>query len=178
MGGKSVPLFFTSAQQMNAQLPSTVSSGNLSAQLNREGFSAGTFFLTVADTAPGIFSTTQHGSGPGAILNATTFAAISTVNPAKAGSFVAVFCSGLGKVSNAPADGAAASSSPLSTTLQQPTVTIGGQNATVSFSGLASGFVGLYQVNVQVPSGLAPGAYPLILTIGAAPSNSVTISVN
>ena len=36
----------------------------------------------------------------------------------------------------------------------QPTVTIGGMNATVQFAGLTAGFVGLYQVNAVVPSGV------------------------
>jgi uncharacterized protein (TIGR03437 family) len=63
-------------------------------------------------------------------------------------------------------------------TLTQPTVTIGGRNADVSFSGLAPGFVGLYQVNVKVPDGAAPGnAVPVVLTIGGATSNTATIAI-
>ena len=59
-----------------------------------------------------------------------------------------------------------------------PTVTIGGVSATVSFSGLAPGFVGLYQVNVTVPDNAPMGdAVPVILNIGGATSNTVTIAV-
>jgi uncharacterized protein (TIGR03437 family) len=56
-------------------------------------------------------------------------------------------------------------------------VTIGGVNAPVSFSSLAPGFVGLYQVNAEVPSGLATGNQPVILSIGANSSNSVLLPV-
>jgi uncharacterized protein (TIGR03437 family) len=57
-------------------------------------------------------------------------------------------------------------------------VTIGGVPAPVSFAGLAPGFVGLYQVNVQVPQGVAAGdAVPVVLSTGAIVSNAVTISV-
>jgi len=49
--------------------------------------------------------------------------------------------------------------------------------APVIFAGLAPGYVGLYQVNVQVPEGVAAGdAVPVILSTGAV-SNAVTISV-
>jgi uncharacterized protein (TIGR03437 family) len=59
-----------------------------------------------------------------------------------------------------------------------PTVTIGGIAAPVSFSGLAPGAVGLYQVNVRVPASAASGpAVPLILSIGGVISNTVTIAV-
>jgi adhesin/invasin len=59
-----------------------------------------------------------------------------------------------------------------------PTVTIGGSAAAVTFSGLAPGFVGLNQVNAQVPANIAPGnAVPLSLTINGAVSNTVTIAV-
>ncbi len=48
----------------------------------------------------------------------------------------------------------------------------------MTFSGLAPGFVGLYQVNAQVPENAATGdAVPLILTIGGATSNTVTVAV-
>jgi hypothetical protein len=54
-------------------------------------------------------------------------------------------------------------------------------NAPVQFSGLAPGFVGLYQVNVQIPAGAMSGSIvPLQITFAAGagrPSNIVTIAV-
>ena len=89
-----------------------------------------------------------------------------------------MFCTGLGEVTNRPAGGAPAPSNPLSITTTTPKVTIGGVPAPVTFSGLAPGFVGLYQVNAQVPENAATGdAVPLILTIGGATSNTVTVAV-
>ena len=43
--------------------------------------------------------------------------------------------------------------------------------------GLAPGFVGLYQVNAQVPDGLAPGLTPLLISVNLAHSNEVKILV-
>ncbi len=85
---------------------------------------------------------------------------------------------GLGAVRNTPQTGAAAGASPLSTLIANSGVTIGNVSAPVSFAGLAPGFVGLYQVNVQVPQGVAAGDnVPVTLFVGTTVSNTVTISV-
>jgi uncharacterized protein (TIGR03437 family) len=56
-------------------------------------------------------------------------------------------------------------------------VTIGGQPAAVLFAGLTPGLIALLQLDVTVPSGLATGNYPMIVTIGGQVSNSATVSV-
>ena len=79
-------------------------------------------------------------------------------------------------MSPAVADGAPApASAPVLTS--SVSVTIGSEHATVSFAGLAPGFVGLVQLNIVVPSGLATGDYPLTVTIAGESSNPGTISV-
>ena len=45
-------------------------------------------------------------------------------------------------------------------------VSIGGQPATVEYSGLAPGFVGLYQFNVVVPNIVANDKTPLTFNLG------------
>jgi uncharacterized protein (TIGR03437 family) len=57
-------------------------------------------------------------------------------------------------------------------------VTIGAVKAKVSFSGLAPGFVGLYQVNAVVPAGLASGNQPVVITVGGAKSNSTLLPIH
>ena len=50
--------------------------------------------------------------------------------------------------------------------------------ATVTFSGLAPEFVGLYQVNAQVPANAPTSdAVPVVLSIGGVTSNAVTIAI-
>ena len=81
-------------------------------------------------------------------------------------------------MTNQPATGAPAPTSPLAQTTHTVTVTIGSVVADVSFAGLAPGWVGLYQVNVQVPASAPVGdAVPVLLSVGGAVSNQVTIAV-
>ena len=74
--------------------------------------------------------------------------------------------------------GAAAPTSPLSTTVNPVSVTIGGMPAQVMFQGLAPGFAGLYQVNAVVPSGIPPAStVPVTLTVAGQTSSPVTMAV-
>ena len=118
----------------------------------------------------------SEGSAPLSIFN--TARSVPGSRPAKPGESVAIYCTGLGNVTNAPDPGAPALSNPLSHTLGTPVVTLGGAKVSTTFSGLAPGFVGLYQVNMQIPAGVAGGsAVPLVLMIGGVSSNTATIAV-
>jgi len=56
--------------------------------------------------------------------------------------------------------------------------TVGGKAAVVHFAGLAPGYVGLYQVNVQIPESVTSGpAVPLVLYQNGVPSNTVTLGI-
>jgi uncharacterized protein (TIGR03437 family) len=92
---------------------------------------------------------------------------VTADQPAARGSVVTIYATGLGAVSDAPASGAAASSSPLSRVIAPVEVRIGGTVVPVSFAGLAPGFVGLYQVNAAVPQSAPAEAEVSISTAGA-----------
>jgi uncharacterized protein (TIGR03437 family) len=64
---------------------------------------------------------------------------------------VSVYVTGLGAVSPAVAAGAVTPSSPLSNLTGGAGAFVGGVPATVLFSGLAPGLVGVYQINLQIP---------------------------
>jgi uncharacterized protein (TIGR03437 family) len=68
-------------------------------------------------------------------------------------------------------------SSPFSIVTSQVSVTVGGLPAAVWFAGLTPGSVGLLQVDIVIPSGLAPGDYGTVLTIGGVSSSSALVSV-
>jgi uncharacterized protein (TIGR03437 family) len=75
-------------------------------------------------------------------------------------------------------DGAAAPSKPLANTVAHATVMIGGQAATVTFSGLSPGFAGLYQIDAVVPTGVTAGNdVPVVVSIAGEISPTVTIAI-
>ncbi len=147
MNGIAAPLFYVNSFQINALVPWELSgSSSMSVEVMAGGVASNSANMDLAVTAPGIFAITD---AKGNLVTAS--------NPAAPGEYLVIYCTGLGAVSNPPASGAGAPSSPLSETTDATTVTIGGVPAQVSYSGLTPGFAGLYQVNVQVPAGVAPG---------------------
>ena len=92
--------------------------------------------------------------------------------------FLVIFCTGLGSVQPEVQSGQIApSTDPLAETLNTSLVNIAGIPADVTFSGLAPGFVGLYQVNVEVPPGVPSGTQEVEIIINSVPSNTVTLAV-
>ena len=179
-GATAAPLYYVSGGQVNLQVPWELagkSQTTLTATINGQNSAAQT--VNLAQFSPGIFSMNGQGTGQGAIVDALSGLLVNSSNAAIAGStYLSIYCTGLGPVSNQPASGAASPSNPLAMTTATPTVMIGGVPAQVLFSGLAPGFVSEYQVNVQVPAGVAAGnATPVVILIGGATSNTVTITV-
>jgi uncharacterized protein (TIGR03437 family) len=186
LGGTPAYLFDVFPTQINFQVPWEVA-GQSQAPLTVtvDGVTSTPVTVNLAAFSPGIFRIGQ--SGQGAILIAATGEVAAPVGsipgrasrPAARGQdFLSIYCTGLGDVTNRPVSGAAAGSSPLSSTTATPSVTIGGIPVTASFSGLTPSLVGLYQINVLVPPNAPIGdAIPVVVTIGAATSNTATIAV-
>ncbi len=179
VGGVAAPLFFAMPGQVNLQIP-----WELAGQTQASVVVTVNGVVSVAETvpivpfAPGIFSMNLSGAGQGAVLIAPGAQLAAPGTPVSRGAYVSIFCTGLGAVTIQPATGVAAAASPLSLTVTSPTVTIGGIAAVVSYSGLAPGFAGLYQVNAVVPLGVTPGnAVPVAISAGSIVSNTVTIAV-
>lgn len=183
--GSPVALFFVSPLQINFQVPFLQVFGATQTTLTiKQGQLSNTFGITLVPFAPALFTTNSQGTGQAAALigSSTSLAAPKGAfpgsRPVKKGEVLVIFCTGLGNVSNTPDAGFPAQSTPLSRTRTQPTVSVGEEPATVAFSGLSPGFVGLYQVNVQIPPTAPSGsAVPLVLKIGGVTSNTATIAV-
>jgi len=173
------PMLYADANQINVQVPWELA-GQTSVQIRvNVGDTTGQILtVPVAPYAPAIYFLPDDMA---AALD-SNMNLITTVNQAVRGQVIQLFVNGLGAVSNQPADGvpALASPQPLSKTSTTPTVTVGGQSATVSFSGLAPGFPGLYQVNLTVPTNISasttPGQ-PVVVSIGGVSSPAVDLPV-
>jgi uncharacterized protein (TIGR03437 family) len=178
VNGQPVPLFavdnVNGQQQINFQVPWEVASGaNATLAVENSGVTSASISVPVLAAQPGIFNYSSGGKTFGAILHAN-FQLADTGHPAKPAETVLIYCTGLGAVMSPPTDGAAGNGQSTATAA---TVTMGGANAMVSFSGLAPGFVGLYQVNAEVPAGLSAGNQAVVVTLAGASSNSVLLPV-
>jgi uncharacterized protein (TIGR03437 family) len=186
VNGIPAPLFYVSPSQINFQLPWELSGqSQVSVSVTVGASSTVPVSLALGGFTPGIFTTRNSGGGQGAVLISGTSSIAAPdgflpgSHPVDRGGYIAIYCTGLGPVTRQPSSGAGAGSAEsLSFTGVQPVVFIGGVSAQVVFSGLAPGFVGLYQVNVLVPPQTVPSSQvPLYLTVGGAVSNTVTIAV-
>jgi len=184
VNGIPAPLFFVSPGQVNFQVPWEVEYYNrVTVALINGTQSSTSLQVSVAPAAPALFSTSGRGSGQGAISISGSSAiaapagAFTGSRPAGRGEFLQIYATGMGQVSRIQGDGQPKSNAPLAIT-KTPDVTIGGVPAAVSFSGLAPGAVGLYQINVQVPDGAPFGdAVPVVVSLDGATSNTVTVAV-
>jgi uncharacterized protein (TIGR03437 family) len=151
--GQSASLLMSQDTQINAQVPMSAT-GAIEVLAGKSVLLNTT--LIIAGSAPGIF-TGPGGTGP-VVANNQDGTVNSNTNPAAQGSVISFYATGVG----------------------QGTVgaVMGGAPANVLFAGSAPGFVGVSQINAQVPEGIASGAVPLLMTAGGAQSQTgVTIFV-
>jgi uncharacterized protein (TIGR03437 family) len=80
---------------------------------------------------------------------------------------VEIYANGLGPVSNPPDAASAAVADPLSRTLGETIVQVGGLRAAVLYSGLAPGLAGVYQINARIPEQTPTGSrVPVTIQVG------------
>lgn len=177
----SAPIFFVSAGQINAQLPFEVISASVGVRVKNARGTSNTETIGVTARAPRLFTRTLDGRGE-AIVTHADYTVVEGAKPADPNEVVLIFLTGLGQTSpeassGKPAgDGAAYGA--LNWVRETVTVTVAGQTGTVHFAGLAPGFVGLYQLNVQLPASLPGGAQPLVVACGGQSSQTgVTVAV-
>jgi uncharacterized protein (TIGR03437 family) len=171
IGGIAAPLEYVSPKQINAQVPFTVAPGTVPITLLSNGVSSGPISVTIQAASPGIF--TDSGNHAMALNQDST--PNQAANPAAVGSYISVYLTGQGMVDAPVSAGMPAPSNSISHTLASTTATIDGTIAPVSFSGLAPGYAGLTQVNLQVPN-LQAGNHLLVVTIGGWQSNAALIT--
>lgn len=171
VGGKPGYVITVTPAQIIGQIPFEASTGPTTVTVTVGGATSAPFNITLAAYAPALF-TLSAGTGAGAFTSAAN-AILTSTAPAKPGDSIILYATGLGPTSPAAATGP----SETGKTATQPAVTIGGQSATVTFSGLIG--PGEYQVVVTVPAGVQ-GTAPVALTIGGVntqPGIPVTVSL-
>ena len=181
VNGTSAPLFFVSSGQLNFQMPRTIpattsspffgtvqsSTATVEVFLNGQIIRAGAAQL--APALIGQFTATQTGSGTAAAIDAINFTP-APFNAKQANgqpNFIALFVTGLGaEVTDNDGN--------INASVQ---VTVNGNPVTVSYAGRAPGFVGLNQINFQLPTTINAGTYNVVVSRNGFPSNSATIAI-
>jgi uncharacterized protein (TIGR03437 family) len=160
INGTAAPVQYAGPTQINFIYPNLPA--GLASLTVKNATGQQTVNVLLAPAVPSIFTSTGVANGPAAAENAVTGAIIGANAPLHAGDYVALFLTGLGQT-------------PQSAT----TVTVNGQNCAGQyfFAGHVASFVGLDQVNCQIPGGATGAAVPVVVTTNGRPSNTATLNI-
>ena len=173
VNNKPAALLYASPTQINGQIPPGTTIG-LGGIVVRNGFGdSAPLSMRIDPAAPELFLV---GNGDALILNQNG-TVNSASNPAPAGTTVSIFLTGQGAVAPPVGAGRPAAVNPLSQVIAISTAEIDGQDANLPFLGLAPGYVGLAQGNVEVPAGVT-GRVSIRIRIGEIWSNVGFLHVN
>jgi len=174
------PLLYVSATQVNTIVPYELAgASNALVEVIFGKASSNAVLLPVVSSAPGIFSASATGTGPGAILDKNNNL-VTASNPVSPGAVVQIFATGQGQTNPPGIDGLIEPLvGPWPSPKLAPGVMIGNLPANTTYVGAAPGLVaGALQINAVIPDGVASGAVPVIVFIGPNGSQAgITVSV-
>ena len=173
VNNQPVPLYYVSYGQVNFLMPYEAATGEVLIRVERNGQASANTTVRVTGRKPKILQLIDSGNEAFYAIaqNASrnnTFPiparfGIPGSEPARPGDTLVIYALGLGATNPPVASGASAPSSPLAHATGNWRVVFGtgvfvsGITVTPSYVGLVPGFVGLYQINVQVPANSPKG---------------------
>lgn len=182
----NAPLYYTSASQVSALLPSNTPVGTGTITVTYNGRAGTPAPITVVPTNVGIFTIGSDGQGAGIV----TYADYSLVSASKAtncggpnttcgaanpGDTLILWATGLGPVSGTDASGAGLGQNMPNLPL---TVWLGGVQAPVAYQGRSGCCIGEDQIVFTVPNNVPTGcSVPLLMQIGNQISNFTVMPV-
>ncbi|HTC89346.1 MAG TPA: putative Ig domain-containing protein [Bryobacteraceae bacterium] len=186
VGSLQAPLYSLSSGQIDIQIPSELSAPEqVPVVLSVNNALTLPVMLDLVPAAPGVLSA-NDGPTPPSVQNgahllaqhSADFSLVSSSNPAKPGEYLVMYLVGMGATDPSVASGLQTPSSPLASVTNEPTVTVGSQPATVAFAGLTPGFVGLYQINFQVPASASSGEIEVDVSQNGVSANPTLLPVS
>ncbi len=188
IGGQPAFIDYVSPTQVNAQVPSNISPGSQPVVVTTPGGTSTAYPITVNVTEPGLLAPSVFNLKAGQYIAALFPDGVTFVLPpgsipgvasarAKPGDTIVFYGVGFGTVTpDSPAGQIVTQSNTLNRDFQ---ASFAGTPATVSFSGLTGGYLGLYQFNVVVPNVAAGDAVPLTFSLaGTAGTQKLLISIS
>jgi uncharacterized protein (TIGR03437 family) len=177
------PLFFVSPGQINHQIPPGTANGTATVTVTSGNTTVATGTALIASVAPGLFSANSSGQGvaSGYILrvkadNSQSIEAINQFDSAQS-KFVSVPID-LGPATDQVFLILFGTGIRFRSSLAGVSAKIGGTDVPVSFAGPQGDFVGLDQLNMQLPrSLLGRGELDLVLTVDSKTANTVKVTI-
>lgn len=177
VNGTPAPLFYVSPNQINFQVPSAIPAPG-TADFQVVSHSTGQIYadslIQMDLTAPGFFTVSAQGSGQIAAVNQD-----GTINgpsnQAARGTVVSFYGTGQGLIPGGPPDGtppsgAVPSPLPIQVIINGPSFV---DPANIQYFGLAPNFVGVWQLNVMIPSNVPPSnSIPVVISVNDNNSNA------
>ncbi|MCH8268334.1 MAG: IPT/TIG domain-containing protein [Acidobacteria bacterium] len=163
VNGVIAPLYFVSPEQINFQVPFETPLGpDVPIVVIRDEIPGPVWKATVELYALGVFTYEREPGVRDPIITHADGRLVTPSDPARPGEVVIVYGTGIGGLENSPPTGAASLQEPLATSLVEPQVILTGSSSEAAgrslFVGLAPGFVGLIQMNIQLPDIRPPDA--------------------
>jgi len=165
--GKPAAVYFVSPSQINVQAPDAVT-GAVQVVVTNNGIASAPATAQVRTHAPAFF---QSGAANYAVATRhPDYAFVGGPSqglpwtPAKAGDILVLWATGFGPTIPPLSPGVINTIAAVTETL--PVVTVGGINVPVIGAALSPGLVGVYQVAIQIPTGIPAGDAMLKATIG------------
>jgi len=176
IAGRNAYVSYISPNQINAQVPDSIGTGPVEVVVSTATNGASDpVKITAAAAAPGLLAPpsfliggTQYAvaiHSDGAFVGPADLITGAAFRPAKPGDVLVLYGVGFGETNPRVEPGnVVASAAPVSGV----DVAFGTSPAQVLFAGLAPGAIGLYQLNVVVPTGAGTGNVPLRIRLGGA----------
>ena len=166
VNGVIAPLWYVSPGQVNIQIPYETQPGRATLTVGNP-YTNVDYTIQVKAAAPGIF-----------MSNGAVAAPFST---ARRGQASTLFITGEGQVRPSLATGGTPAAGTAVARLPKPVqtvaMTIAGQPVTILFDGIPSGFVGVTQVNFQVPADAPLGSQQVVVTVGGVASAPANLTI-
>lgn len=182
VNGAAAPVYYTSAGQVNFEIPINAATGSGTVQVVRNGTAGNMVSVDINAAVPRFIL--YDGGYP--IMTTPAGALTGTPSsPVSVGDTIVIYMIGLGPTSTPVQSGTASPSPPnLATVPGKTQVCFGLETpfyqapcATPAFVGLTPNFVGLYQVNVTVPSGVESGNTMSVILENGIESDSAPLAL-
>jgi uncharacterized protein (TIGR03437 family) len=171
VGGKPAAVTLALPTQLVIQLPVDAPAGPTTIRVANSAV----YNITLSQYAPGLLARGGAGTGLVQAVHAQSGDAVDAFNPAAPGESLWLYAVGLGPTNPVVPTGTAAPMTPPAPTVAAPSLAVGGISASIQFAGAAPAQTGLYQVRFTLPSNVPGGNQPIVLSIGGADSQTLTL---